>query len=76
MLVDEEAALAPLTPPSQAEYQASSAFPTNPISQLYFFPLVTFEVCLVYANFWYAMAQIQTLTGQGQNLMPSSTAIA
>ena len=74
--MDKEAAPKPLAPPPQAEYQASSAFSAHPISQSGFFSPVTFNVCLAYANFWYAIAQIQTLAEKSQNLMPPLAAIA
>ena len=57
MPVDEEAALAPFTPPSQVESKASSEFPAPPMPQPDFLLPITLEVCLAYASFWYVQAQ-------------------
>ena len=68
--MDEETASAPLAPPPQVESQASLEFLIPPIPQPSFFPSMTSEACLAYANFWYAQAQVQALAKQGQFHVP------
>ena len=41
------------------EPQAIQGFPTPPMPQPGFFPLMTPEACTAYAKFWYAQAQAQ-----------------
>ena len=74
--VDDETTSTPLATPLQVESQTSSTSLANQISQPDFFPLTTPKVCLADVNFWYAMAKIQTLTKQGQNLVSFLTVIA
>ena len=74
--VEEEAASAPLTHPSQVESQACSEYPVPLIPQPSFFPPMTLEACLAYANFWYAQAQVQALVRQGQYPMSPLSTVA
>ena len=66
--MNKEAISAPQAPYPQGGPQAFLEFQVPPMSQLYFFPLMTSKAFQAYVNFWYAQSQAQA--GQRQYLVP------